>query len=890
MDDLFCPPRDLGSVIQVPYLPKLTVDRTGQDVLRFHEHRGAKTQIAAQGFDNFMDWPANDIASLIQGHLFFSLLSDFLEEQVDQRDFVSAPELEPVHLRFDSNHLHDTFIRYKQRILALSEASKEYRRNYTNHLLVSAAEKAQRFEMSPPSLDNEEQNVAKVLLSVEVLIACLRCVYEDVFNLNHENPIKYSEDGGHILYRLSRWRAEGLYWDASDFPGIAPRRLASLSSGIVPVMPPGARRPSLSAGLLLTHLTTNGWCQSLAVGLCRKYPYWVVNYLARLTRKGNPRLTHTVCTEDYCVANNVNLSAGGSYTTSHTTNSCHCSFISVSSEQVAKIINEGGVPLICARQQDGFISLSVVKMRPWSRFTAVSHVWSDGLGNATGNALPRCQVDRILWYLRSRENIITPHQRSGPKVIYFWMDTLCIPIISGNEPRARLLKSKAISRMAPVYAGAIRTLVFDSTLTSTLVESHKSGWNNDKDVAANILCSSWMTRSWTLQEAVLARSCCFSLASIVKGFRPKSRFMGGSSRHWRSLPLLTGMPERMDLVDIRTVKGQRLKDSPLMLGEIGRLNDLVGLVSAELQDDKRWYFSTKAKKQALALYRTALFVRAWNTLRNRSTSQPEDRHGILANLLDFNAENVLSLSANDRVPALIRSCAELPISILYNRGRRLSRSYQVSSHEAWVPLDVGGDPLIEGGMLRKSCLGFKFSFRDCPPQAPAVYFARHSEIFSGISFMIVDQASRNEFIVEPESTNVSDADLPAGGLRNDFDVVPQSCFIVDQRTGSKSLAGYLGTGAHFKVRPGTQDQCLLQYVQAVTIWTKSQWLARPSPSPLPGNLQVLPDMRFNTRLTLDIGTFSLYHLCLKISYLSLRDQKIPSSGPTHSKEDVHSTN
>ena len=63
MDDFFCPPRDLGSVIQVPYLPRLAVDRTGRDAVLFHEHRGAKTQIAAQGIDNFTDWPANDVAS-----------------------------------------------------------------------------------------------------------------------------------------------------------------------------------------------------------------------------------------------------------------------------------------------------------------------------------------------------------------------------------------------------------------------------------------------------------------------------------------------------------------------------------------------------------------------------------------------------------------------------------------------------------------------------------------------------------------------------------------------------------------------------------------------------------------------------------------------------------
>ncbi len=88
-----------------------------------------------------------------------------------------------------------------------------------------------------------------------------------------------------------------------------------------------------------------------------------------------------------------------------------------------------------------------------SRYVAFSHVWADGLGNATENKLPRCQLQRLdslaeklektarnqsnLACLAERlENASTndkdldvqPHDQR----LLLWIDTMCCPAEEGE--------------------------------------------------------------------------------------------------------------------------------------------------------------------------------------------------------------------------------------------------------------------------------------------------------------------------------------------------------------------------------------------------------------------------------------------------------------------------
>ncbi len=78
----------------------------------------------------------------------------------------------------------------------------------------------------------------------------------------------------------------------------------------------------------------------------------------------------------------------------------------------------------------------------WGPYVAISHVWSDGLGNPNHNSLPFCQIKRL-------QELV---QESTGKPLPFWIDTICVPL----EER---LRGKAIANMAKVYRSAAAVLV-----------------------------------------------------------------------------------------------------------------------------------------------------------------------------------------------------------------------------------------------------------------------------------------------------------------------------------------------------------------------------------------------------------------------------------------------
>ena len=80
------------------------------------------------------------------------------------------------------------------------------------------------------------------------------------------------------------------------------------------------------------------------------------------------------------------------------------------------------------------------------------------------------------------------------------MDTLCIPVGDVYKP----LQRKAIRKMDFIYSGAESILILDSELRDIM--------GSDMSVLqrrVHMMCSSWMTRCWTYQEARLSRDWAF---------------------------------------------------------------------------------------------------------------------------------------------------------------------------------------------------------------------------------------------------------------------------------------------------------------------------------------------------------------------------------------------
>ncbi|KAB2573394.1 hypothetical protein DBV05_g7943 [Lasiodiplodia theobromae] len=136
-------------------------------------------------------------------------------------------------------------------------------------------------------------------------------------------------------------------------------------------------------------------------------------------------------------------------------------------------------------------------------YIAISHVWSDGLGNPTENAMPLCQLRRINSILQVLPGI--PSSSNGG--VPFWIDTLCCPAI--NSPAKRL----AITRMRETYASADSTFVLSADL-----QAIEASQLPTIDLAYLVSLSSWASRLWTLQEGALSRLVYVMFNDIVLDF------------------------------------------------------------------------------------------------------------------------------------------------------------------------------------------------------------------------------------------------------------------------------------------------------------------------------------------------------------------------------------
>lgn len=156
-----------------------------------------------------------------------------------------------------------------------------------------------------------------------------------------------------------------------------------------------------------------------------------------------PNYRHQRCSEFSCSAYQWDELE---YKTKHVSEFCACEYRKVCVLDLVKILDKGQIPVI--RLQDG---IQILPATPGGRYVAISHVWSDGLGNPDANALPHCQLEYIG---HSVNNLYHPSKRPTA----FWIDTLCCPV----EPYGA--RTQAINLMRKTYQDADKVLVIDSYL------------------------------------------------------------------------------------------------------------------------------------------------------------------------------------------------------------------------------------------------------------------------------------------------------------------------------------------------------------------------------------------------------------------------------------------
>ncbi|KAK4494019.1 hypothetical protein PRZ48_015205 [Zasmidium cellare] len=439
-------------------------------------------------------------------------------------------------------------------------------------------------------------------------------------------------------------------------------------------------------------MLSRGWCPHQVDYFVALHSRQELIKFATQDRRRNRPESHEAClAETRCIA--YNTPPGRPYDTAHTTicQELHldCHMVKIPEEELLNIIRTGGVPLISiAEDATHRLFLRVHRRGFRSNYATVSHVWADGLGNPLGNSLPVCQVRRI----QSALNWITDTQRERGKgrqqfadqladdhvdrklfdrgkYGMVWMDTLCIPVGKGHES----LRTQCIDAMASIYAGSSAVIVLDKELMRTKLPSNPR---------LTIAPSVWMSRSWTLQEAILPATCVFEFMDGY--YAPPRGLTSFGLRRTNGASLIEGLL-RADYSQTQQDFDEIDDDVPLdaLAADFHRLRD------AFCVPKKRF------KEPVTGTTRIHSFISTWNALVGRGTTMTDDLYVVLASCLDFKLRQFRHWSTTEeKMHRMIFSQDLLPCSLFFNPGPRLTAGEH--HYNRWVPSKVSNHLLTHG--------------------------------------------------------------------------------------------------------------------------------------------------------------------------------------------------
>ena len=161
----------------------------------------------------------------------------------------------------------------------------------------------------------------------------------------------------------------------------------------------------------------NGWCAHQVRHLSRTHDIGTFSFLSRRGQSSLRQVDHTRCIQyRSCVAYNVRE---GPYASCHVETYCPCPMATTPGHDLVKVIRQGHIPLISMEGVDSTGSTCELRVKPRtsrSIYVAVSHVWSDGLGNPDGNALPLCQIKRLKAHLAALEDALGKKRVRSPSI------------------------------------------------------------------------------------------------------------------------------------------------------------------------------------------------------------------------------------------------------------------------------------------------------------------------------------------------------------------------------------------------------------------------------------------------------------------------------------------
>lgn len=354
---------------------------------------------------------------------------------------------------------------------------------------------------------------------------------------------------------------------------------------------------------------------------------------------------HSKCTERVCLANGVNKNQD----VSHVRSGCDgCSTVIAPMDEMAEIIRGGGVPVLRIKTDDGYkFSVTASALDEEKNYIALSHVWADGLGSATSNAIAQCQLARIA----NRLGRIEASQDCGELSV--WIDTLCIPV--GAEHQA--LRDSQIQRMNDIYAKARAVLVMDSDLLA-LKQSASM-----QIVGAKLSMSAWRSRLWTYQEGSLNANVWLMASDgliSLDDLTTKSR-----TRNEGDDMLCHNLEDHMIRSTIFGLGRPHYDSHPK-----DNLTSESRKAFYELLDRLRKDGDNEAQKMLHAII-------------NRTSSRPDDEAVIIGSALGLPVGPILQADPGHRMKVLIESMPCVPANLMFTVGPRLTEP-----GFTWAPASV----------------------------------------------------------------------------------------------------------------------------------------------------------------------------------------------------------
>lgn len=371
-------------------------------------------------------------------------------------------------------------------------------------------------------------------------------------------------------------------------------------------------------------LRDEGWCPE-RIGRLRVELGPEGLYYASLLEVNKDGKNHDECSKSACVAYNVtNYDA---YRQRHDTRYCDCRDeicthdvdscacriaydVESLTEKIRVSVMQGRIPLLIASHSDRRTELEVKDSHEGQEYIAISHVWSDGMGNPHQNGLRPCLIHFLDFCVQKLFEALKP----GAEPI-FWLDTICVPLLP------REARDAAIESMRRVYTDASAVLVITQDLISRPLPS------TFQETIVRICQSKWLKRLWTMQEGVLAKSLAFQFENHA--------------------------------IDYEFLDHQVHR-------EIHATTDKSALVGSRAT----LMVSNLITMQGIDKSREDLFNSFWFNIRHRATSRLSDQAVCGSILCGLDLRPVLAADDEDKMRVFWKSCQDIPFGVFWANGPR----------------------------------------------------------------------------------------------------------------------------------------------------------------------------------------------------------------------------